>query len=95
MISERIIDHNCPVRKISRFNKIRIRQLYLLPALYIILLPACSDHEPATKQEAGKSLFTLLSDSQTNVHFSNTLTEGLNNNVLMYEYFYNGGGVAI
>ena len=24
-----------------------------------------------------------------------TLTEGLNTNVLMYEYFYNGGGVAI
>jgi len=42
----------------------------------------------------GNPLFTLLSPEQTHVDFSNTLTEGLNTNVLMYEYFYNGGGVA-
>jgi hypothetical protein len=41
------------------------------------------------------SLFTLLSPDKTNVDFENTLTEGLNSNILMYEYFYNGGGVAI
>ena len=40
-------------------------------------------------------LFSLLPSSQTHIDFSNTLTEGLNTNVLMYEYFYNGGGVAI
>src|SRR5690606_11919130 len=40
-------------------------------------------------------LFTLLSPEKTNIHFANTLTEGLNTNVLMYEYFYNGGGVAV
>jgi enediyne biosynthesis protein E4 len=40
------------------------------------------------------SLFTLLSPQQTNIYFSNTLTEGPNTNILMYEYFYNGGGVA-
>src|SRR5688572_25370111 len=39
-------------------------------------------------------MFTLLSASKTNVNFSNTLNEGLNTNILMYEYFYNGGGVA-
>ncbi|HEY5392542.1 MAG TPA: VCBS repeat-containing protein, partial [Hanamia sp.] len=33
--------------------------------------------------------------SQTHIDFTNDLTEGLNTNVLMYEYFYNGGGVAI
>lgn len=40
-------------------------------------------------------LFTLLSPGQTHVNFANNLTEGLNTNVLIYEYFYNGGGVAI
>lgn len=40
-------------------------------------------------------LFRLLSPEQTHIDFSNTLTEGLNTNVMMYEYFYNGGGVAI
>ena len=43
----------------------------------------------------GVPLFTLLSADSTHITFNNQLTEGLNTNVLMYEYFYNGGGVAI
>ena len=39
-------------------------------------------------------LFRLLPSSKTGINFQNVLTEGLNTNVLMYEYFYNGGGVA-
>ena len=41
------------------------------------------------------TLFTALPATTTHIDFSNTLTEGLNTNVLLYEYFYNGGGVAI
>jgi len=41
------------------------------------------------------ALFALLSPERTHIDFSNTLTEGLNTNVLVYEYFYNGGGVAV
>src|SRR5258707_1484817 len=41
------------------------------------------------------ALFALLSPSTTHIDFSNKLTEGLNTNVLVYEYFYNGGGVAV
>ena len=41
------------------------------------------------------SLFTLLPTDKTHVDFQNTINEGLNTNVLMYEYFYNGGGVAV
>ncbi|PRY00224.1 VCBS repeat protein, partial [Pontibacter ummariensis] len=44
---------------------------------------------------AADPLFTLLPASKTGVSFTNSLTEGLNTNVLMYEYFYNGGGIAI
>ncbi|MEZ0484655.1 VCBS repeat-containing protein [Fibrella aquatica] len=55
--------------------------------------------ESATATEAttptGPPLFTLLSPDQTGITFANNLTEGLNTNVLMYEYFYNGGGVAV
>ncbi len=40
-------------------------------------------------------LFTLLPSSYTNIDFQNTLTENINANVMMYEYIYNGGGVAI
>ena len=40
------------------------------------------------------SLFTLLGPEETGVTFSNQISEGLNTNILMYEYFYNGAGVA-
>jgi len=39
--------------------------------------------------------FTLLPAQQTGVRFTNRLTETETNNVLAYEYFYNGGGVAV
>jgi hypothetical protein len=59
-------------------------------------LGACHHHDSdqgaLTSQE---SLFKLLPPEQTHIDFTNQLTEGLNTNVLMYEYFYNGGGVAI
>ncbi|MBO0948365.1 VCBS repeat-containing protein [Fibrella forsythiae] len=45
--------------------------------------------------DEGPALFTLLSPEKTHITFTNELTEGLNTNVLMYEYFYNGGGVAV
>jgi hypothetical protein len=40
-------------------------------------------------------LFTLLPSDSTHITFSNDLKEAGNANVLMYEYFYNGGGVGI
>jgi len=40
------------------------------------------------------SLFSLLKPETTNIHFQNKLKESLNANVLMYEYLYNGAGVA-
>lgn len=55
------------------------------------LIPACNFNP---KPPAAKTLFTLLPADSTGVTFSNTLAEGLNTNVLLYEYFYNGGGVA-
>lgn len=41
------------------------------------------------------ALFALLPPERTHINFTNTLTEGLNTNVLVYEYFYNGGGVGV
>ncbi|WP_277476464.1 VCBS repeat-containing protein [Catalinimonas alkaloidigena] len=66
-------------------------------------MSSCSDQNTDTTQEKASSkatsspppLFTLLSPQATNVKFNNELTEGLNTNVMAYEYFYNGGGVAI
>ncbi len=54
----------------------------------------CNRQADNYKEETGKPLFTLLPAEKTGIQFSNVLTEGPNTNVLMYEYFYNGGGVA-
>ncbi|MCC7523653.1 MAG: VCBS repeat-containing protein, partial [Chitinophagaceae bacterium] len=40
-------------------------------------------------------LFVLLPSEQTHIDFNNKLEESLNLNVLMYEYLYNGGGIAV
>lgn len=40
-------------------------------------------------------LFHQLPPSQTNVTFRNEVDENEQLNVLAYEYFYNGGGVAV
>src|SRR5688500_12236094 len=40
-------------------------------------------------------LFQLLSSKETGIRFSNNINETENLNVLAYEYFYNGGGVAV
>lgn len=63
----------------------------------VVILTGCTPKTGSNDGagDSGKPLFTLLSPEQTHVDFSNTLTEGLNTNVLMYEYFYNGGGVAV
>ena len=40
-------------------------------------------------------LFTLLPAQQTGIKFQNNIAESPTQNVLAYEYFYNGGGVAV
>lgn len=68
--------------------------LYCLPVTLLFL--ACNNSSDNSQpKNTGPHLFTLLSPEQTHVTFSNTLTEGPNTNVLLYEYFYNGGGVAV
>jgi hypothetical protein len=47
------------------------------------------------ESEKQPKIFTLLSPEKTHIDFQNIINEGLNTNVLMYEYFYNGGGVAV
>ncbi len=66
-------------------------------SLLALLIVSCKNEKNNDAKADTPSLpplFTLLPKEQTNIHFENTLTEGLNANVLMYEYLYNGGGVA-
>ncbi|MFD2569350.1 VCBS repeat-containing protein [Spirosoma soli] len=56
---------------------------------------ADTNEQTTSAETSAPPLFTLLSPDQTGITFANNLEEGLNTNVMMYEYFYNGGGVAI
>ncbi len=42
----------------------------------------------------GQKLFTTLSAAESGITFENTLPETPEANIITYEYFYNGGGVA-
>jgi len=50
---------------------------------------------PALRAGAQSPLFQLLPSKETGIHFSNDIAETEELNVLSYEYFYNGGGVAV
>ena len=70
--------------------------VYIFGIICTIVAAGCADHSSGKNQaSSAPHLFTLLSPADTHVDFSNDLTEGSNTNVLLYEYFYNGGGVAV
>ena len=57
-----------------------------LVCLLLLLLPL---------HNFGQSLFTLIPPEKTGIKFENKIRESATDNVLNYEYFYNGGGVAV
>ncbi|MBX2840627.1 MAG: VCBS repeat-containing protein [Flammeovirgaceae bacterium] len=61
--------------------------------LLLLFLQQCNTGKDTPIKELPK-LFSLLPETETNITFNNKLEEGLNTNVMMYEYFYNGAGVA-
>lgn len=63
--------------------------------LYLFSIATLSACNTASTDVEVPKMFQLLGPDKTGIHFENTLTEGLNTNILMYEYFYNGGGVAV
>ena len=56
-----------------------------------IVLVSCNSKDTNVPTD----LFTLLPPEKTNITFNNVITEGVDMNSMEYEYFYNGGGVAI
>ena len=70
-------------------------RLLLSIILFLTLLTTCGPALPPSTAPASAPRFTLLGREETHITFNNDLTEGPNTNILMYEYFYNGGGVAV
>ena len=76
------------------------RCAFLLLIIGINLVSGCKKAEKKlvknpSDETPKNTLFTLLPPEQTKVNFTNTITESMYGNVLMYQYFYNGGGVAL
>ncbi len=67
---------------------------YSLIFFFSLVFFACKTDESADVDTSEVQVFELTDSSKTQVLFRNNIVEGLNTNVLMYEYFYNGGGVA-
>ncbi len=62
---------------------------------WLILLAASCKQQKDRTQEAHGNLFTILTPEESGIQFRNDLRETLYMNGLFYEYYYNGGGVAV
>ncbi|KAA3437589.1 VCBS repeat-containing protein [Rufibacter hautae] len=78
------------------------RRTSLLGIAFLLVVTLGCQKEKQEKETAtapasssGPTLFTLLSPETTNITFNNNLTETPYSNIIVYQYFYNGGGVAI
>jgi len=66
----------------------------MLAATFLGLAACQRSADSGSNASGGPPLFTLLAAQETGISFQNRLEEGMNTNILLYEYFYNGGGVA-
>lgn len=67
---------------------------------FSFLLFGCGDKKGKPESDNGgqkdtEALFTLLGPNETNVNFINVINESPTVNGVLYEYLYNGGGVAV
>lgn len=72
-----------------------LKYLLLVILLIIFSCTSNSNQESQKTEEKVTSLFEYLDSSQTGINFENTIQESERFNFLLYEYLYNGGGVAI
>jgi hypothetical protein len=75
------------------------KSLPILNTLFSLLFIFSCNKSPelteSSTQPPADPIFELLDSERTGINFSNKIEENLNLNVLMYEYLYNGGGVAV
>ena len=83
----------------SGVGKLRTRFFFLTKALFFFIgltfiSFSCQKKENNSPENQG-ALFTILTPDETGIQFRNDLRETLYMNGLFYEYYYNGGGVAV
>ncbi len=63
----------------------KFRNFYILLSAFLLFLQACN-HK--------KTLFSQIESNKSGINFNNIINESPEKNVMVYEYYYNGGGVA-
>ena len=63
--------------------------------LMVFFFMLCACHKEKDLKQEQTTLFNLLDNQQTNIHFKNTVKENLYFNFINYSYIYNGAGVAV
>jgi hypothetical protein len=71
------------------------KTLFLVQLLLLVLFSACSKDIKESNISNPTTLFSLIDNNQTNIHFTNTIKENLYFNFINYSYIYNGAGVAV
>ena len=61
---------------------------------YLLILLSLSFLQSCKKSNPEKMLFQLMGEDYTNISFVNKLSSDFDNNILEYDYFYNGSGVG-
>jgi enediyne biosynthesis protein E4 len=75
-------------------NRLSARIVFLLTPLFIVT--NCSDEPPTSKASTEDlPLFSLISPLESGIYFSNDIEEDIKYNITAYDYYYNGGGVAV
>jgi len=73
----------------------RVKLLFVKKETKVLFAVLAFTFLSAASAFSQQPLFKLLSPKETNIKFSNDINETESLNVLSYEYFYNGGGVAV
>ncbi len=67
-----------------------------LCVFFVPLLISChQSYELSGKNSSEEKIYSKLNSAETGIDFVNSLTEDIRYNGIQYEYFYNGGGVAV
>ncbi|MBU3821835.1 VCBS repeat-containing protein [Flavobacteriaceae bacterium XHP0103] len=72
----------------------RLFKIHFLVAI-LVIFSSCKEKTISKKQTDASTLFTLVPNSETNIHFVNNVEENIDFHALNYPYVYNGGGVAL
>jgi len=68
---------------------------FYVPVLCLFLIYSCNPSGKDKKDVVENPMFKLLDSSRTNILFNNRIKEDFDKNILNYQAFYNGGGVAL